>query len=87
MPAALCDAKPRRSPVFARNSDYRRQKALQIKATILHSRMVRIAKQIIHTISIHLSVQEIAPEKALLRACASIQQGGDIIRLEIVVII
>lgn len=47
--------------------------------------MVRVAKQIVHSVRIHLTADEIAPENVLFGFLRTLQQSSDIVRSETVV--
>jgi hypothetical protein len=46
---------------------------MHIEASILNATVVRISKQIVHPIRIHLTVNKISPDNALLRFCAAFE--------------
>jgi len=87
MPATLTDAESRRPSVDARYCLNGCNQSMQIEATILDTAMVGVSEQVVHPISVHLTINEISPKNTLLGARAAFQQRRHIVSFEAVVVV
>ena len=72
--APVTDPEPWSATVSTGDSLHGADHPVQVKPAILNTRMVRVTEQVVHTVGVHLSINQITLEQTLLGFCAAFKK-------------
>jgi len=85
MPTTLRDSQTRCSSTRTWNRANSIDDSIEVVFPVLHPRVKGITKEIIHSIRVHLTIDQIAPEESLLSTRAPLEQSGNIFSSESII--